>query len=154
MNKVDGQYFDHEPWYMWELFGAYFYAARINALLMLVAKEVEVKRIFQGALVNGGSELVKLRPVKVFRTSEPSTPARIPEAGNEEYTRDWVRGDGGSVGAIVVNGSGGKGADIFFALVRAHGPGFVFFVEKARGRRQGGDEGGERVGRRGAARRS
>ena len=75
---------------------------------------------------------MKLRPVKVFRTSEmlsPSTPARIPEAGNEEYTRDWMCGDGG-VGAIVVNGSGGEGGDIFFALERAHGPGYVFVVDQ------------------------
>jgi hypothetical protein len=29
---VDEQFFRHEPWHLWELFGAFFYAARINAM--------------------------------------------------------------------------------------------------------------------------
>ncbi len=105
-----------------ELFGAYFHAARINALHVIGKRVVEVGKLFSGALVNGCNDNVVLRPVKVFRAAATcqygeNVGDEISRMGNEAEKRHWVTGDNG-IGTVVVNGTNGQGVDISFCFQR------------------------------------
>lgn len=124
LEHVDRLVYDLEPWQLWEKFGAYFHAARINALQILGEEVVPFSRIITGALKNGCDAKVKLRPMEVFVTStefDVKISENIPQFQHTSFTVNWVGGDRG-VGYVVVNGAGGRGVDIFFALELASGP--------------------------------
>jgi hypothetical protein len=47
INKVDNLVYDKAPWHLWEVFGAHFHALRINALMILEFREVELSELFK-----------------------------------------------------------------------------------------------------------
>ncbi len=119
---VDEQFYRHEPWHLWELFGAYFHAARINALQVIGKRVMKACKLFSGALVNGCIDKVVLRPVRVFRAAAACQYGEdlgdeISRMANEAEKRHWITGDQG-IGTVVVNGSNGQGVDIFFCFKR------------------------------------
>jgi hypothetical protein len=101
---------------LWELFGAYFHAIRVNALLVIGKSVVEFKEILNGARVSGCGDCIVLRPVKVFRTASRFGIDLQDEVGEKCH---WISGDEG-IGWVVVNGTNGEGVDIFFCF-RAEG---------------------------------
>ncbi len=112
---VDEQFYRHEPWHLWELFGAYFHAARINALQVIGKRIMKACKLFSGALVNGCIEKVVLRPVKVFRAAAACQYGEdlgdeISRMANEAEKRHWITGDKG-IGTEVVNGTNGEGVE-------------------------------------------
>lgn len=114
VKHVDAVVYDLEPWQLWEVFGAVFHAARINALQILGEISVRFSDICRGALGKGYDTIVSLRPVNVIKTSaefSEDMQANIPEYGCENGLFDWVK-----EGWVVVNGAGGKGNDIFWCL--------------------------------------
>jgi hypothetical protein len=118
-HDVDEQFYRHEPWHLWELFGAYFHAARINALQVLGHTTVKFRDICGGALVKGCVEMVRLRPVKVFRAAFQfgrDTGNTIAQFGHPQQQGHWITGEADGVGSVVVNGTNGQGVDIFFCL--------------------------------------
>jgi hypothetical protein len=118
--EVDEQFYRHEPWHLWELFGAFDHAARINALQVIGESVVEFSKICIGALVNGCAERVRLRPVRVFRAATTCQYGKhlgdeIAKAGHGHEKCHWITGDSG-IGSVVVNGTNGQGVDIFFCF--------------------------------------
>ncbi len=118
--EVDMQFYRHEPWHLWELFGAFYHAARINALQITGKAVVKFSKVCGGALVNGCAERVRLRPVRVFRAATTCQYGKdlgdeIAKAGHGHEKCHWISGDGG-IGSVVVNGSNGQGVDIFFCF--------------------------------------
>ncbi|KAG2503037.1 hypothetical protein JM16_009191, partial [Phytophthora kernoviae] len=114
--EVDSAMFKVQPWQSWEMFGACFYAVRINALLVLGHSTVTLGDLLPGTLMSAKTRAisVKLVPSRVIRCAGAfgaSTPRFIPRKGNQLETIDWTSG-----GYIVVNDDGGAGVDIFFAL--------------------------------------
>jgi hypothetical protein len=119
-DEVDVQFYRHEPWHLWELFGAFYHAARINALQVIGKSVMKFSEICGGALVNGCVERVKLRPVRVFRAAETCKYGKdlgdeIAKAGHGHEKCHWISGDNG-IGSVVVNGTNGQGVDIFFCF--------------------------------------
>ncbi|RKP18705.1 hypothetical protein ROZALSC1DRAFT_22966, partial [Rozella allomycis CSF55] len=53
VEKVDLLMYDKSPWQLWEVFGAYFHALRINAFLIIGRTTVKARELFEGALING-----------------------------------------------------------------------------------------------------
>lgn len=48
IEKVDNLIYDKEPWQLWEVFGAYFHALRINAFLIIGKDTIKVSDLFKG----------------------------------------------------------------------------------------------------------
>jgi hypothetical protein len=129
-NSVDLTMFHLQPWQSWEMFGACFYAVRINALLALGHSTVTLRDLLPGTLMSSETSaiFVKLVPSRVIRCAGAfgaSTPQLIPRKGNQLETIDWTSG-----GYIVVNDDGGAGVDIFFALKDATTGRVVVFVDQ------------------------
>ncbi|KAG2808646.1 hypothetical protein PC111_g16393 [Phytophthora cactorum] len=127
---VDSTMFDLQPWQSWEKFGACFYAVRINALLALGYSTVTLGDLLPGTRMSGETRniSVKLVPSRVFRCAETfgsSTPRLISRLNNRLEKIDWT-----SNGCIAVNGDGGAGVDIFFALKDAATDNVVVFVDQ------------------------
>ncbi len=119
-DEVDMQFYRHEPWHLWELFGAFYHAARINALQVIGESVVKFSKICDGALMNGCVERVVLRPVRVFRAATTCQYGKhlgdeIAKAGHGHEKCHWITGDSG-IGSVVVNGTNGQGVDIFFCF--------------------------------------
>ena len=49
VREVDHRIYDKAPWQLWETFGAYFHALRINSLLIVGLSVVDVRMLFPGA---------------------------------------------------------------------------------------------------------
>ncbi|KAH9089392.1 hypothetical protein LEN26_019210 [Aphanomyces euteiches] len=117
---VDSKLFAIPPWRSWEVFGACFYALRINALLVLGQSTVTIGDLLRGATMDYWTTSyirVKLTPCRVFQCTETldqSTGDKLTRVGNTLETIDWI-----TSGCIALNGEGGKGAYIFFALEHA-----------------------------------
>ncbi|KAH9098871.1 hypothetical protein LEN26_016554, partial [Aphanomyces euteiches] len=115
---VDSTLFDILPWQSWEVFGACFYACRINALLVLGHSTVMLGDLLHGAKMDDETSAIQVKLVvsRVFRCAEkfgPSTGRILTRRGNNTLeTIDWI-----SSGCIALNG--GEGVDIFFALKHA-----------------------------------
>ncbi|KAG1705589.1 hypothetical protein DVH05_003276 [Phytophthora capsici] len=129
-NMVDREMFDLQPWQSWEVFGACFYAVRINALLVLGHSTVTLGKLLPGTLMTRETQSisVKLVPSRVFRCGEAfgsSTPRLISHRDNQLVKNDWT-----STGCIAVNGDGEAGVDIFFALKDAVSDKVVVFVDQ------------------------
>ncbi|KAG2962182.1 hypothetical protein PC118_g21573 [Phytophthora cactorum] len=127
---VDSTMFALQPWQSWEVFGACFYAVRINALLVLGHSTVTLGDLLPGTRMSGETRniSVKLVPSRVFRCAEafgPSTPRLISRQINQLEKIDWT-----SSGCIAVNGDSGAGVDIFFALKDAATDNVVVFVDQ------------------------
>jgi len=130
--KLDEQVYEIPPWMLWEKFGALFHACRINALQIIGKTTVPFTDICSGALINGCTEEVILRPVVVIATCEKygiDVDELIGEVGYPERKRNWVKGDEG-IGYVVINGANGEGVDIFFALPRCAKGGYVVCVDQ------------------------
>jgi hypothetical protein len=129
-NMVDLTMFDLQPWQSWEMFGACFYAVRINALLVLGYSTVTLEHLFPGARMSSETRniSVKLVSSRVIRCAErfgSLTTPLISRQGNQSEQIDWTSG-----GYIVVNGDNGAGVDIFFALKDAATDEVVVFVDQ------------------------
>ncbi|KAE8907100.1 hypothetical protein PF005_g8071 [Phytophthora fragariae] len=127
---VDTTMFDLPPWQSWEMFGACFYAVRINALLVLGLSTVTLGELLPGTMmsVKTRSISVELLPSRVFRCTDTfgaSSPQRISRQGNPLETIDWTSGDW-----IAVNDDNGVGVDIFFTLKEAATDNVVVFVDQ------------------------
>eukprot|EP01125_Pyxidicula_operculata_P012989 TRINITY_DN4278_c1_g1_i1.p1 TRINITY_DN4278_c1_g1~~TRINITY_DN4278_c1_g1_i1.p1 ORF type:complete len:570 (+),score=29.88 TRINITY_DN4278_c1_g1_i1:178-1710(+) len=136
---VDKAVYDVEPWVLWEKFGACFHALRINSFLVLGYKSVPFSYLCSGALMNDCTEEVNLRPVKIIRSSikyDEEIPERIGVITNPSEVYNWVKGDN-HCGVVVLNAPGGEGLDIFFALERTHGKGYVICVDQRKRVSQG-----------------
>jgi hypothetical protein len=123
LKHVDKRVYDCEPWQLWETFGACFHAARINSFQVLGVTQVNASRLFQGGIGSSGSIKVKLRPMKVFRSSDQLSNelgTKVRETGNTNHSRSWIGPDEDETGVIVINGAGGKGVDVFFSFPIAH----------------------------------
>jgi hypothetical protein len=104
-------------WQRWESFGAYFHALRINSFLILGRREVSMEELFAHGKHNSNSFLsckVALLPLRVVSTEiklAEDTPEVIEEVNNMNCTYNWMDGK-----EIFMNGTNGKGVDIFFVL--------------------------------------
>jgi hypothetical protein len=93
--KVDERIYDKAPWQLWEVFGAYFHALRINSLIIVGRSVVKIKQLFKGAIVNGCEDEVELRPMLVMETEDKfSTDMSSPmigRKGNYNERHDWLK---------------------------------------------------------------
>lgn len=85
---VDALMFDLPPWQLWEMFGACFYAVRINASLVLKRSTVMLKTLLRGVQMSARTRglSVKLVPSRVLRCAGAfgaSTPQLIPQSKNQ-----------------------------------------------------------------------
>ncbi|KAK1930418.1 hypothetical protein P3T76_014089 [Phytophthora citrophthora] len=131
---VDSELFVREPWQSWEIFGACFYAVRINALLVIGRSTVTLEELLPGALIadNMCGISVKLSPSRVFQCNEQfglSTPKVVSRKNHLSEETDWT-----SSGSIIVNGVDGEGVDIFFALKDALSGNLIVFVDQRKRR--------------------
>ncbi|KAF4146211.1 hypothetical protein GN958_ATG04686 [Phytophthora infestans] len=127
---VDSTMFALQPWQSWEMFGACFYAVRINALLVLGHSTATLGDLLPGARMSEETRQisVKLVPSRVVRCAEAFgslTPQLISNKFNQQEKYNWT-----SSGCIAVNGDGGAGVDIFFALNDAVTDNVVVFVDQ------------------------
>ncbi|KAF4032782.1 hypothetical protein GN244_ATG15289 [Phytophthora infestans] len=127
---VDSTMFALQLWQSWEMFGACFYAVRINALLVLGHSTVKLGDLLPGARMSEETRQisVKLVPSRVVRCAEAFgslIPRLISNKFNQQEKYDWT-----SSGCIAVNGDGGAGVDIFFALNDAVTDNVVVFVDQ------------------------
>ncbi|KAI3655415.1 hypothetical protein MP638_000215, partial [Amoeboaphelidium occidentale] len=131
IEKVDKQVYDVEPWKLWEKFGAYFHALRINALLIIGVSKAKISEIFPDTLINCrlDDELL-LKPTAVLHSSDALDVCSTPEIGvfgHPSEKHNWL-----DENIVVVNASGGKGVDIFFALKTTYGRTVVFLDQRKR----------------------
>ncbi|KAH9154108.1 hypothetical protein AeRB84_003755 [Aphanomyces euteiches] len=114
---VDSKLFAIPPWRSWEVFGACFYALRINALLVLGQSTVTIGDLLRGATMDYST-------TSAIQFGQ-STGKKLTNLGNTLDTIDWI-----TSGCIALNGEGGKGVDIFFALEHALTSQVVVFVDQ------------------------
>ncbi|TPX56124.1 hypothetical protein CcCBS67573_g09382 [Chytriomyces confervae] len=123
----------HVPaWLSWESFGAHFYCIRINSFLVLGHKEVLVSDILRGTQNSSPifQTMVDIRVAKVFHSDQhygPTLGKIISKQGAGYISVDWI--DGPQL-QIVLNGDGGPGVDIFFALKRKDKDGYVVVLDQ------------------------
>jgi hypothetical protein len=113
--SIDALLYDLQPWQLWEKFGAYFYALRINSFLILGKSCVALGVFLSGAEVatDISDVEIKLAPAKVFvcqNTFGAKTTSQIYRQRNLLEVVDWIQ-----TGCIALNGDSGEGVDIFFA---------------------------------------
>ncbi|TPX44665.1 hypothetical protein CcCBS67573_g10402 [Chytriomyces confervae] len=119
-------------WLSWESFGAHFYCVRINSFLALGHKELLVSDILRGTRFKSAvfQTRVHIRVAKVFRSNEqygPDIPRTITQHGAGYNAVDWTEGQ---YLQVVLNGDGGPGVDIFFALKRKNDPGYIVVLDQ------------------------
>jgi hypothetical protein len=113
---VDAVLFSTPPWLLWEKFGAYYHALRINALLIVGTSEGKFSQLIApGAISNDCDDMVELRPMQVIQASQPLSRNTEPCVYSNSSRCNWIEGDGG-VGYIVLNSESGRGVDIWFTL--------------------------------------
>jgi len=116
--------------------GAHFHCLRINALLVLGRETISINDLFPGARTNLSTirpVVVQLRPAEVFfaddELAEESNLNSIPESENLLRTVNLFES---SMCHIVVNGSGGKGVDLYFVLHTVCGRTVLFLDQRKR----------------------
>ncbi|TPX61992.1 hypothetical protein CcCBS67573_g08873 [Chytriomyces confervae] len=119
-------------WLSWESFGAHFYCVRINSFLVLGHKEVLVSDILRGTQLKCAifETWVHIRVATVFHANEhygPDIPQTITRHGAGHIAADWT--DGACL-QVVLNGDGGPGVDIFFALKRKDDTGYIVVLDQ------------------------
>ena len=119
-------------WLSWETFGAHFYRIRMNSFLVLGRTKVLISDILAGARFGSAvfDTEVFIRAAKVFDSNEqygPDLPQKITRHRSSFVTVDWV---GGDTIQIVLNGIDGIGVDIFFALERTDGSGYIVVLDQ------------------------
>ncbi|KAJ3028473.1 UNVERIFIED_CONTAM: hypothetical protein HDU68_001620 [Siphonaria sp. JEL0065] len=118
-------------WLSWEYFGAHFYCLRINSFLVLGRREVVLSDILRGARMNSPvfESRVHIRIASVFYSNEQYGPdiLRVISHKNADITVDWV--DDANL-QVVLNGDGGSGVDIFFALKREGEAGYIVVLDQ------------------------
>ena len=130
-DEVDSYVFGLDAWQSWERFGACFHALRINVLLVVEKKTslvVPLEKLFVGSRNLLSKVKVVLIPMTVVRVEEQhgvELPQMVTKVENYREEVDWTKG-----GVVCVNGSGGKGVDIFFALQRSDGKGTIVVVDQ------------------------
>lgn len=128
IKQVDMLIYEKEPWQLWEVFGAYFHALRINSLLIISNDIIPISQVFKGALIKGCDYEVKLRPMVVVETTDKflvEIPRNVGRKGNYFEQYDWF-----DQGVVVLNGEGGTGVDLFFALEKGNSKEYVVFVDQ------------------------
>ena len=141
IDEVDSKFYTNAPWALWEVFGAYFHALRINAMIIIGNNSVKASELFLGAIVAGCEFEVELSPTKVFRTNEKFSEdikKEVGRKGNEAEKVNWTEG-----GSVIINGDNGKGLDLFFALKKKNKDIVIF--EDSRKRASGTDLGPDRI---------
>ena len=91
-----------QQWQLWEMFGVWYEAMRINSLLYLGHEEVAVSRLYEGCTINGCEQRVCLEPVTIMKL----------EAKSVEQLSDERK----LTSCIFLNCDGGDGHDYFFHL--------------------------------------
>jgi hypothetical protein len=131
VKNVDDQVFNQEAWRLWEKFGAYFHALRINALLIIEQEDVTVYDLFNCALINCSvTQKLVLRPTVVIQSRDDldsRTTAEVGLVGEPSEKHNWI-----DEGCIVLNGFAGRGVDVFFALKTVTGITVVFLDQGKR----------------------
>jgi hypothetical protein len=106
-------------WHKFEIFGAWFHAARINAFLVCGYQKVTLIQLFKGAKVDSKSVVI-LRPASVITSAEKiqttTNLSCVAEHGNLANVNSAMDP---TVCYIFVNGTNGMGVDIFFMLQTA-----------------------------------
>ena len=124
----------NEPWALWEIFGAIYYALRINALMVIGKEKVSFSTIISGARFTGCDVYVTLHPMLVERSAEKYSATMANEIGvhaDRADKKEWKNMKNGN-GYVWLNGSNGEGVDIFFALPRVspHSDSYVICVDQ------------------------
>ena len=136
VSKVDDFMYDKAtPWQLWEVFGAHFYALRINALMILGDTEVPLCELFEGALINGCDQSVLLKPMEVIQTEDVFSQdlgEYVGIKGDCNDKRNWRRD-----GWVVLNGERGKGVDIFYSLDKSNRDGQIVVIDQRRAASRG-----------------
>jgi hypothetical protein len=92
VEEVDERITANEPCKFWEIFGAIFYALRINSLMVLGLTDVPFSDIILGAQTEKCDITVSLRPL-LFRRSNAEfskkLPVQIAEKGDTARSYDW-----------------------------------------------------------------
>lgn len=106
----------HFDWSSWEVFGAQFYAARINAFVVLGRTSVEVRELWRGGRMNDSVASIRvcLQTMEVFHVREKmmGTMNHDLQEGRGSFKTARLT----SCRHIFLNGQGGEGFDIIFAL--------------------------------------
>jgi hypothetical protein len=132
-DNVDNVLFNVESWQAWEVFGACFFAMRVNALLLLGHEVMEFQRVFRGGVVNGCNNRVCLKPMEIHAIEEELS-VKLGAIVIERLNRRklcWISGDAG-VFYCLINGVGGKGVDFFAALPLDGGSGAMMLYNDQR----------------------
>ena len=114
INKVDSLMYEKPLWALWEVFGAYFHALRINSMIIVGRPVLQLSELFTGALVRGCDVEVELLPTTVIQCDQnyrKDISATIGRRGYSLEKHNWL-----DEGLVVINGENGKGVDIFFSL--------------------------------------
>jgi hypothetical protein len=123
-----------EAWEKWEHFGAYYYALRLNAFLLLGYSSVTIGRLL-GPSVKAHEEVlmveVCLRPAKVFFSQNPlSTDMDLGSIDQRAHMFYSVSAFDLEECFVFCNGTNGAGVDIFFALKAMYGGGYVLITDQ------------------------
>ncbi|KAI3632076.1 hypothetical protein MIR68_009912 [Amoeboaphelidium protococcarum] len=143
IEKVDQLIYDKAPWQLWEVFGAYYHALRINSLIIVSGSQCRVSDLLKGALYNLSSDFeVELKPMRVMETADKfskSMKQLVGRKGHENEQHDWL-----NEGLVLINGEGGAGVDLFYALKKFESDGYVVITDQ-RKRTGGSDLGAARL---------
>jgi hypothetical protein len=131
IEKVDDQLYEKPAWQIWEIFGAYFHALRINALLILGFDTVKIGELFDGSLLKVSDNIaLKLRPMEVICSKEEYSEDLGPiihDSDNIEDSRNWIE-----EGLVVLNAVSGEGIDIYFSLANKNGKHVIITDQRKR----------------------
>lgn len=143
IERVDKSLYVAEPWQQWELFGAAFFALRVNSIILLDRLNnglgVPFARLCEHAVTNGCHQIVDLLPMEVVPIFEHLSTG-LKETVTAKETRqsiNWVHGDktvdtsGESIVTYcLLNETSGKGVDIFCALRLHKSQEFLLYADQ------------------------
>jgi hypothetical protein len=151
VDYVDKSLSFSEPWQYWEYFGAAFFALRVNSIIRLMettnsngsCTSIPFKRLCEHAVINGCTQTVDLFPMEVLQIHETLSPdlKEIVTTKPSLQKINWVRGDTTrtwwgrdnareKVTYCVLNGTGGKGVDIFCALKISNSSDYLLYADQ------------------------
>ena len=121
VQHVDDVLYASEPWQLWEKFGACFFAMKVNSFIMLGKTQLKFSELCRGAVCNGCQHLVSLVPMEVHEICEEFSVGVGEEVTVKKQNREinWLKGDvqkDNRVRYCLINGTSGKGLDVFAAL--------------------------------------
>jgi hypothetical protein len=96
VREIDDHMYEVEMWQLWEKFGAYFYCFRVNSFLELGIEEVPLTELLRGSFNNNCTDIVKLTPMRVFRSAVSMCPEladMLPEYENTSRRINWRDGN-------------------------------------------------------------